>query len=342
MAIKYVKANLEALVDGQHISNIPGNTEVNLTYSEVEDAYVATVNAPAMSSYHLDDNVFNVKISAATEAAETMVDKTTPGEIGSQCKLRVYEREKPVVTFKNPQSDNEYIKDKSISVVAEMSDISLGDIIIDEASGKKVSKDSGINQETVQMSITKNGVDQDIDPKTELSAELKDGKIIGTYTPTEGFSEGLYVVSLYVSDYDGNISATVTRTFTIDLQAPSVILTEPTSVVTEKNVTIGGITEADPTIKVYITFNGEVYETNPNEDGTFQYTITNVQDGTYIVSAKAKDKAGNETPTAATLTVIVSTSAPIIQSVQFVPVETPDITQAKLYTIKVKVALQDI
>lgn len=345
MSIKYVKANLEALLEGELIDskNVPGVTEITLSNEgQEEGVYVATVSAPAMSSYCLDENIFNVKISAATEAAETVVDKNTSGEIGQQCKLRVYEKEKPSVAFTNPQSDFEYIKDKSISVIAEMSDTSLGDIILDEDSGKKISKDSGINQDTVQMSVLKDGSDYPIDAETELTAELKDGKLIGTYTPTNGFSDGLYVVSLYVSDYDGNVSEVVERTFTIDSLAPQVTLTGPTGVVTKKEVTITGKTEADSTIEVIIIFNGQEYKTNPNEDGTFEYTITNVQDGTYIVSAKARDKAGNETPTATTLTIIVSTSTPVIESVQFTPVEGSDITQAKLYTIKVKVSLQDI
>ena len=340
MAIKYVRANLEALVKGNKISNIPGVTEISLIHNEgdEEGVYTATISAPAMSSYNLDDHVFNVKVSAATDAAETVVDKNTTGEIGQQCRLRVYEREAPRVSFKNPQSDNEFIKDASISVVVEMSDI----VLDNNSPLEGVSKDSGIDQSSVYMSITKDGVDYPVDEKTELEAVLEDGKLIGTYTPTNGFEEGVYKVTLRISDFDGNQSQDAERTFTIDVSAPKISLTYPTQVVTEKNVTIKGETDADPTIEVAITFNGQVYKTNPNEDGTFEYTVTNVQDGTYIVSAVATDKAGNTSPTAASLTVVVSTSAPVIQSVEFVPVETPDITQAKLYKIKVKVVLKDV
>ena len=315
MAIQTVKAQLLALgVEGIDFE------ELTLTGTGEPDTYSVQINAPAMSSYNLTDNVFNVKVTATTTGNVTAsVDKTNP-TFGEQLKLRVYERQKPVVTITQPAADNAYITNTSTPIKWTVTDTYYGGV-----------KDSGINLLSASFTIKKNN--EIVTPEEGEITHSEDGGITTfSYLPSGGFTDGNWEISGYVSDYDGNVSETKTRTFIIDTIAPSIDIDAP-AVSSTKEVTITGTTDPDETITIIITVGEQEYQLNPDSSGNFSKVVT-LKEGENIISAVAKDKAGNTSPVPATVTVTVDSSAPIFQTVTLTP-NPADAGATLLLTVKV-------
>ena len=74
MAIKSVIATLSAQIDGSNIStDIFSPITRELTSTDVEGEYVVTIQAPNMSSYNLDQNVFYLSLLLQQLMAETRI-----------------------------------------------------------------------------------------------------------------------------------------------------------------------------------------------------------------------------------------------------------------------------
>ena len=285
--------------------------------------YIVTVNAPEMSSYNLRNNVFDVIVNATTVAG-TDSEATT---------LRVYENKVPTIEFINPKNENLSSLD---FIEVQISDKFLGDEIFNEEI--VVSKDSGINLDTVSVSLFKDGQVVNIE-EGELTSEEKDGALIGKYTPKNEFTEGSYEVKVSASDFDGNFSGEITKTFVIDQKAPIITLTSPEDgmTITQNYVTVAGTLD-DPEATISVTLNGVNYSEIQAENGVFSSNITSLSDGDYTLTITAIDKAGNTSQE--TRRFKISTAAPVIRSVEFVPLSGDKITQGNVYKIIVKVGIE--
>jgi major membrane immunogen (membrane-anchored lipoprotein) len=125
-------------------------------------------------------------------------------------------------------------------------------------------------------------------------------------------------------------------TFTVDTTAPVVSLSpvlSPTNDATPKLEGAGGIAEGDiatATVTVYKggLVGGTVAATGsvPVTTGSWSYTSTHLEDGTYTAEATQKDEAGNE-GTSAEVTFTVDTTAPVV-SLSPVPSPTNNATPA--------------
>jgi gliding motility-associated-like protein len=122
-------------------------------------------------------------------------------------------------------------------------------------------------------------------------------------------ADGTYTVSATATDVAGNTSPVGTGTLVVDTTAPAapVVTSQVTS---DTTPTVSGTAEAGSTVAV--TINGVTYTTAADTNGNWSVTVPNVDelaDGTYTVSARATDAAGNTSPVG-TGTLVVDTTAP--------------------------------
>lgn len=308
--------------DGILLKSIPIAFDPD-NFDSVTGEYIVTVNAPEMSSYNLRNNVFDVIVNATTVAGADSETTT----------LRVYENKVPTIEFTNPKNENLSSLD---FIEVQISDNFLGDEIFNEEI--IVSKDSGINLNTVSVNLSKDGQVVNIE-KDELTSEEKDGVFIGKYTPKNEFTEGSYKITVSASDFDGNFSGEITKTFVIDQKAPIITLTSPEDgiTITQNYVTVAGTLD-DPEATISVTLNGVNYSEIQAENGVFSSNITSLSDGDYTLIITAIDKAGNTSQE--TRRFKISTAAPVIHSVEFVPLSGDKITQGNMYKIIVKVGIE--
>lgn len=345
-----VNARLQGLYDGTEICGY-SISNVQAQWSDEEGCYIAvmTATAPDMSTYNLEENSFNVQITATAPKGTHTVDKND-SILGEQCKLRVYEREKPVANIIKPSSNGDLLKEadlQNFSVIAEVYDAPAGYI-----ESSSVFKGSGIDTSSLFLVIKKDGeIIEEAKNDVKISKEVRQTEngaievITGTYQPAK-FDDGRYDVALQVKDNDGNESVLVERYFFIDTAPPSLSITYPSEgeVITSSSVLVQGTSDTtkDQGITLEWFKEGEKVGTGTTtvSEGNFSYLIENLPgSGEYEIVVTSTDAAGNAT--IARVTIKVSTAMPVIKNVQFIPSEGEDVEAGRTYTIKVKIVLEE-
>ncbi|WP_177222696.1 Ig-like domain-containing protein [Chitinophaga sp. YR627] len=147
----------------------------------------------------------------------------------------------------------------------------------------------------------------------------------GNYTFTfPTLTDGSYTIRVTATDAAGNTSAkSGTLVFTVDTQAPAVpTLTTAVNPTSNNTPTVTGKT--DPNTSVTIYKDGTAVTTvTSNASGDYTYTFSPaLADGTYALTATAKDAIGNVSNASTPLNLIVDATAPAA----------PVITTSKLIT----------
>lgn len=345
-----VNARLQGLHENNEICGY-NISSVQAIWSEEDECYIAvmTATAPDMSSFNLDENSFNVQVTATAPKGNHVVDKNDE-TLGSQCKLRVFEREKPVANIIKPSANGALLKEadlQNFSVIVEVYDAPAGYI-----ESSNVFKSAGIDTKSLLLIVKRNGeIIEDAENDVTISKEVKQIEagavevITGVYQP-ERFEDGSYVVTLQVTDNDGNDSILVQRDFIIDTTPPSLNITSPS----EGDVIVSNSVRVEGTSDI-INAQGISLEWFKNDqkvgsgiadisEGSFSYLIENLPgSGDYEIVVTATDTAGNTT--VARVSIKVSTAMPVIKNVQFIPHEGEDVEAGQLYTIKVKIVLEE-
>lgn len=333
MAIKTVVATLSAYKDGSQVStDIFSPTPMVLTSTGVEGEYQITgIQAPNMSSYNLDQNVFYLSVTATTEGGKQTTINQDDTTFGNDCKLRVKERNAPAITIDSPSSEGTYINNTALP------DFSIQFSATDESVLGGI-KDSGIKLDSLILKIERDSVVTTIRyGDAGLSKGESSNGYIFSYKPVEGFESGEYKISISISDNDGNPSTEVSRSFIIDVQAPSITISAETPR-NVKNVSVNGTTDDIDGITVVIEVD------NVEKSYHQEYTLTNIttsnfsqnvalEEGTNIISAYATDKAGNISPKTST-EVLVDTTIPVFEIVEIKPNPADN---GETLTIKVRV-----
>jgi len=148
-----------------------------------------------------------------------------------------------------------------------------------------------------------------------------DGSGNWTYTPANNWGDGTYSLTANTTDKAGNTSvASTVVTVTIDSTAPSApIIISPLDGTMSSDVTptITGTAEAGSSVEI---FREGISLGSATADGGGDWAYTpssNWSDGTYRITAKATDTAGNTSIDSTTVAVTIDTiapSAPIITS----------------------------
>ena len=134
-----------------------------------------------------------------------------------------------------------------------------------------------------------------------------------TYTPTTALPDGSYSLTAKATDPAGNTSvASSAIVFKIDVTAPAVpTLTGPSGTTTNNKPVLSGTAEANSTVKLYNSTSATPIATvTAGTDGKWTYTPTTaLADGSYSLTAKATDAAGNVSGVSSVLTFTVNTGS---------------------------------
>lgn len=230
-----------------------GDTWITITYNEATGRYEGTLT-PSGTSINEPGGYFPVTVEAVNEGGETA---TASGETMASLRLTVRETVSPVLTLISPAPG--YLTTASPSFVFSA---------VDETGG------SGIDVDTAQAAI-----DGAQTPCTVTEAERG-------YTLTvaaSGLSEGPHLVTVSVSDRDGN-PATASAAYTVDTAPPVLRLTRPNShrIVDAAAIDVAG-TAADATSGVaavtvggveVTVIDGGFHRLVPLEVGINEITVT--------------------------------------------------------------------
>lgn len=324
---------VKAILNGQ---------EVELTYNSTSDGsetYVGTITAPNFSSFNLTDHKAGIKLIATDKAGNSTTVTKDTAESGSETVgyanlgVRVKETKAPTINITTP-GEGAYLTSSNVAMKFTLSDNTIGDVSYD---GTTMSGDSGVDISSVRAKVSAaDGKSKDL-----IAEEEADG-VYGLYGdgdyPT--LSDGSYTLEITASDNDGN-STTVQRKFTVDVAAPSLNVTSPStnSTISTKTVTLTGTTSdatsglASLTAKVTGPNDGETTTTeiSVSSDGSFSQEIT-LYEGTNIIDVTATDKAG--VTYTQKLIVTVDTSAPVFKSIA---IDKSEVSAGGTITITVKV-----
>lgn len=171
-----------------------------------------------------------------------------------------------------------------------------------------------------------NGTAENNSSVTIYNSENQLGTVIAnsagawTYTPSANMELGTYTITATATDAATNqSSASATVTLVIDNQAPTAPAitgvagkTGAASAIYTNNLVpaISGTAENNATVSIY---NGDstLGVTTANGSGAWTFTpSSNLNAGTYIITAKATDPASNQSPDSASVTMIIDTTAP--------------------------------
>ncbi|SFD89922.1 Ig-like domain (group 3) [Chitinophaga sp. CF118] len=141
-----------------------------------------------------------------------------------------------------------------------------------------------------------------------------------TYTFTTALPDAIYSITVKDKDAAGNVSASSPAlSITIDTGVPvtpaaPVLVGGNNGVINNNKPTITGIAEANTTVIIYK--DGVVLDSVPADaSGSYTYTfITALADGTYSITVKDKDVAGNVSASSPALSITIDTGVPVTPS----------------------------
>ena len=315
MAIDYVEVT---------IGN--SSTPIRLNYDSASGTWSNSTTAPNFSTKNstlAPDGYVPVSITAYDTAGNHTTIGTSSMTFGENLKLRVEEKDKPVIAFTSPSSGS-YQKDKSVTVEFTVKD-----------NNGMTSGYSGVNSDSIVLK----------DGSTTLSGVTKTA-ITGGYrcTYTGNFTDGVHTLTATASDNDDNAAEAKSVSFTVDTVKPNLTnvkindSSESTVDTNQLTFTITGNTDdagVKTGITVSIAINGVPIQgtITPNSDGSFSKTISVEDEGSYTITITATDMAGNDSTTVSK-TVNVTTTAPIFELVSLSP---NPATANGFFTITVKV-----
>lgn len=295
--------------------------EHTLELNTANGKYEKTIQAPSASSYNNNSgHYYPVTVTATDEANNSTSVNDTHSTLGESLKLFVKEKVVPTITSVSPSSGaNMTTSNPTISFK-----------VLDNANGQN-SGFSGIDISSLKLTVNGTVID---------NSKVKSTAITGgyqcEYTPTEALADGNCVYTIVVSDNDGNTSTTVTTSFKIDTQPPTLNVTAPESGIytNSDTIVVSGNTSDQTSSPVTITIKvGSVDQgsVTVNADGTFSKTV-NLENGLNTITITATDTAGKQSTVTKTIT--LKTDAPVIKSV----VVTPNpVDGGQSYTISVEV-----
>lgn len=284
------------------IATVQGQ-DVELTYNEATGYYEGTGKAGNDSSFPQSGGYFPASIKATDDTDLSATVDSTHSTFGSNLRLFVAEKHKPIITILTPASGGYITENVKPEIKFQVLDNTV------QTSGY-----SGVNKDSIILKIDGVAV-------SGIEFEDTESGSIGTYTPATALSNGDHTITVDGADNDGNAAETATITFEIDNQAPSLELYAPTdgSATSNSKITVSGKTEdSNRPITVNITLNGvDQGEVTVAEDGTFSKDIDLSVQGDNVIKVSATDSVGNKS-TEVTRTVRYNTTAPVFEEVAII------------------------
>lgn len=276
-------------------------TWTTLTYNSSTGAYEATITAPSTTSFNRTGGYYPVTVEAKNTAGTVTTVNDSHATLGSACKLRVREANKPAVTIVSPTSGARVTNNKQPVVFN----------VTDESGG------SGIDIQSLVVQLD----DREQNELTLEKTAITNGYRY-TFIPGIALSDGEHRFSAQVSDNDGNTSSLVSMVFTIDTVAPSLNVTSPAEglLTASTSVVVAGTTNDATSSPVTLTMaldGGAAQSVTVGTNGAFTKTFSSLSHGSHSVAVTARDSAGKTTTV--TRSFIVDTSVPVISRITISP-----------------------
>ncbi len=271
-----------------------------LTYNASTGKWEATLTAPSGSSFNRSGGYYNVSLSAEDEAGNVSTADAADTQIGTSLRLVVKEKVKPTVSIVSPGA-SAYLTTNMPAITAQLRDA-----------------DSGVKISTLAFKL--DGAPVAYNAPGMTCTPVTGGYNI-SYTPQTALADGAHALTVAVTDNDGNVSATASRSFTVDTVAPVLNITTPADgLITNQTAgTVSGTTSDATSSPVTLTVkvNGSsVGAVTVDGDGNFSRSVTYAE-GSNTVVITATDSAGKTT--SVTRTVTVDTVPPEFVSVTLTP-----------------------
>jgi alpha-tubulin suppressor-like RCC1 family protein len=119
------------------------------------------------------------------------------------------------------------------------------------------------------------------------------------------FTDGDHTFAVRATDLAGNLSSTISHTWTIDATPPDTAITVKPGSFTATSAGTFSFTSPDPTATFECSLDSSAYATCSNP-----YNFSSLADGSHTFSARAKDPAGNADPTPASYSWTIDTIPP--------------------------------
>jgi len=286
---------------------------VNITLESQDGlTWTKTTTAPAASSFPLTGGYYPVSVTAqyATGTSTTVNDQTA-GALGQACRLVVKEKVAPTASITGAFATNgSYLK-----VATQRLSLTL----LDNANGQS-SGYSGIDLSTLTAVFSSMTLGAS-KTKTLTSNDFTTSAVTGGYSAYADVTfedADDWVLTVNVSDNDGNAMTALTRSFTIDTVAPQLTVTAPVDNLSTaaSTVAVTGTTDSDATLTITVD-GGSPTTVTVGQTGAFSHNVTFSASGTHTIVITATDAAGNATTI--TKSVWYSTDAPTITSVTLTP-----------------------
>lgn len=274
--------------------------------------WTKTAVAPTASSFPLTGGYYPLTVTAqySTGTSTTVNDQTT-GTIGQSCRLVVKETTAPTATITGAFATNgSYLKDATQTLTMTL---------VDNANGQS-SGYSGIDLSSLTAVFTSSTLGAS-KTKTLTSTDFTSSAVTSGYSVSADVTfedADDWVMTVNVSDNDGNAMTAVTRSFTIDTVAPLLTVTAPIDNLSTSNssVAVTGTTEPGATLTVAVD-SGSATSITVGQNGAFSDSVTLSTTGSHTFTIVATDTAGNSTTI--TKTVWYDTALPTITSVTLSP-----------------------
>lgn len=274
-----------------------------------DGVYSGTVTAPSKSSGSNNNGqgpdigaaaqgkgFYPGKVTITDDAGNVTTIDTTDGTWGNVLKLKVLEKTLPTALITYP-SASAVISNAKPTITFSLSD-----------SG------SGVDPSAVFIKIDDGNF-------VAVTGVTVDGvSASGSYTPATALSEGSHTVQLYCKDFDGNQSTTVSSTFTVDINPPTLSITSPADgiKVNTPRITVAGVTSdsISSSVDVTIKVGGTSYTPEVQADGSFSQEVE-LAEGPNAIEITATDASGLSTTI--TRNVTLDTKAPVPTKITLTP-----------------------
>lgn len=280
-------------------ATINGQT-YDLVWNGTTSKYEATITAPSVTSWNETNNKYGVTIVATDTAGNSTTKDRSDATLGSSLQLRVLEKVKPTVQLSSPSSGARVINSKP-AITFQLRD-----------SG------SGIKIETLALKL--DGGTTINNTSTGMVCTSVSGGYDCVYTPPTALAEGAHTITIQIGDNDGNTSALLSSSFTVDTVPPALNISNPANGLFTNNssLTVSGTTNDTTSSPVTITIklNGVDQGTVTVNAGSFSKAIT-LANGSNTIEVKAVDAAGLTSTVSRTVT--LDTTPPVISAVTMVP-----------------------
>lgn len=336
-----IRGDVAALVRASDSLTTIGSVEINVDGGAWSAALIHDASESVYSSAlgNLIDGAHNIAARATDSAGNTgsaaavsfTVDNTPPqievlgavdaGVYGDDVTLTVTATDTHLASTTTTLNGVPYVSGTLITASGPQQLL----VVALDAAGNLTTRELAFTIERGAPVITVTGVEQgglynvdvtpiivvtDTDPTTHTATLNGQPYVSGAMVT----ADGEYVLHVEAQDSVGN-NAALTRQFTIDKTAPSLVITTPTNGATLSVLTTNVSGTTEPLASVYLTVGSFQANGTADANGLYSFTQVPLSQGANVIQAYARDRAGNSGASASVSVTVTTGTGPLLDGV---------------------------